>query len=468
MTAVLRVRNELLRRALTEAGCTYDQLAAEVRRVAAEAGENLRTNSSAVTHWVAGRPPSPGTDGYIAEALSRRLGRHITPEDLGWPCPENSSDRADATLGTSIGPDPVDTVRRIGEADINRRKILTGAAYSVAAAALPLGLGQATEAQQRTATVRGGRVGAADIATVRTMLEAFTAIDERQGGQHGRSAVVQYLRSDVTDVARAHFSKDSDRVDALSVAAAVTYLAGWKAYDAGEHGLSQRYHLQGLGLTHEADNQLQSAWFRRIMAHNGMDIRRPEHILGLAESALSLADGRAGPGHLSLFVICRARALAVSGRGAEAVAEVRRAQDLVLRGEAVGEELPYWVALSGAPRAAVSSHTAKTFRSLRDHRNAENSYAAAARTYGKPADGKSRITALSLAWQGEEQAAQGHLEQACATWDRALGFFDGVYSDRAVKQVTSIRRNLAVFDSRGVRAAAQLDERARAWQLVHA
>jgi tetratricopeptide (TPR) repeat protein len=463
-----RVPNERLRLAIAEARLTYVELAAEIRRVAAEAGQTLRTGPAAIHHWLGGGPPVPDTARYIAEALSRHLGRHITPDDLGWPSPETSSDRADAALGASIGPDPVDILRRLGEADINRRKFLTNAAYSVAAAALPLGAGQAAEAQERAATVRGGRVGAADIVTVRSMLGAFTAIDERQGGQHGRSAVVQYLRSDVTDVARARFSRDSDRVDALTVAAAVTYLAGWKAYDAGEHGLSQRYYLQGLGLTHEADNPLQSAWFLRIMAHNGMDIARPEHTLGLAESALSLADGRAGPGQLALYVICRARALAVAGRGKEAVAEVRRAQDLMLRGEAEGEELPYWVAMSGAPRAAVSSHTAKTFRSLRDHANAEKSYAASARTYGKPSDGKSRITALSLAWQGEEQAAQGHLEQACATWGRALDLFDGVYSDRVVKQVGSIRRHLGVFERRGVTAAARLDESARAWQLAHA
>lgn len=463
-----RVPNEALRRALDEAGLTLEDLACDVRRVAAEAGQELRTNASAVYHWLGGRPPAGDTARYIAEALSRRLRRHITPDDLGWTALETRSDRADAVLGASIGPDPVDIIRRLGEADINRRKILTGAAYSVAAAALPLGLGQATEAQVRAATVRGGRAGAADIATVRSMLEAFTAIDERQGGQHGRSAVAQYLRSDVTDIARATFSRDADRMDALTAAAAVTYLAGWKAYDAGEHGLSQRYYLQGLGLTREADSPLQSAWFLRIMAHNGMDIDRPEHTLGLAEKALSLVDGRAGPGLLSLFVICRARALAVADRGSEAVAEVRRAQDLMLRGESAGEELPYWVALSGAPRAAVSSHTAKTLRRLRDHANAEKSYAASARGYGKPADGKSRITALSLAWQGQEQAAQGHLEQACSTWDRALTLFDGVYSARVVKEVRAIRRQLATFERRGVAAATQLDESARAWQLVHA
>lgn len=462
-----RVPNEALRLAVDEADLTYDEVAYDVRRVAAEAGTALRTNRSAVSHWMSGRPPAPETARYICEALSRRLGRQVTPDHLGWSL-ETSSDRADAALGASIGPDPIDILRRLGEADINRRKFLTNAAYSVAAAALPLGLGEATEAQARAAAVRGKRVGPADIAAVRSMLASFSAIDERQGGQHGRTAVVQYLRSDVTDIARSTFSRESDRVDALTAAAAVTYLAGWKAYDASEHGLSQRYYLQGLQLTREADNPLQTAWFLRIMAHNGMDIQRPEHTLDLAKSALSLVKGRVSPGLLSIYVICHARALAVAGRSREAVAEVRRAQDLALRGEAQGDELPYWVAMSGAPRAAVSTHTAKTFRALRDHANAEKSYAASARGYGKPEEGKSRITALSLSWQGEEQAAQGHLEQACATWGRALGFFDGVYSDRAVKQVAKIRRQLAVFEGRGVQAAAHLDESARAWQLAHA
>ncbi|WP_327415374.1 helix-turn-helix domain-containing protein [Streptomyces sp. NBC_01233] len=463
---ISRARNERLRLALQQTGLTYDQLAADVRHIAAEAGETLRTNRSAVAHWVAGRPPSPETAAYIAEALSRRLARHLTPADLGWQVPGHGNG-SDARLGLGIGPDPVDIVRRIGEADINRRKILTGAAYSVAAAALPLGLVQAAEAQERATGAKGRMVGEGDIDAVRSMLKAFTAIDERQGGLHGRSAVVQYLRSDVADLTRARFPKESVRGDALTAAAAFAFLAGWKAYDAGEHGLAQRYYLQSLGLTREADNPLHEAWVLRIMAHNGMDIARPEHTLDLADAALSLATGRAEPGMLSMFVVCRARALAVAGRGAESVAEVRRAQDLAIRGE--DDVLPYWLTLSGSPRAAVASHAAKVFRALKDHPNAAKQYASAGRSYGAAAQGGlSRITALSLASLGKEQAAQGHLEQACGTWDQALTHFTGVYSDRAVKQVGSIRRQLTVFGRRGVGAASLLDERARSWQLAHA
>lgn len=460
-----RVRNERLRLAVEEAGLTYEQLAVDVRRIAAEAGETLRTNQSAVSHWIAGRPPAPATGAYIAEALSRRLGRHMTPSGFGWKDPGRGNG-SDAQLGVGIGPDPVDIVRRIGEADINRRKILTSAAYSVAAAALPLGLAQAAEAQQRATGLRGSRIGESDIGAVRSMLKAFTTIDERQGGLHGRSAVVQYLRTDVADLARARVAQESLRSDALT-AAAFTFLAGWKAYDAGEHGLAQRYYLQSLGLTREADNPLHQAWVLRIMAHNGMDIARPEHTLDLADAALALATGRAGPGLLSMLVICRARALAIAGRGTEAVAEVHRAQDLAIRGE--DDELPYWLTLSGSPKAAVSSHAAKIFRALRDHPNAAKQYASAGRSYGNADGGSlSRVTALSMGALGREQAAQGHLEQACSTWSHAMTHFDGVYSDRAVKQVGSIRRQLSIFDRRGVAVAAELDERARSWQLAHA
>ncbi|OKI35066.1 hypothetical protein A6A29_16750 [Streptomyces sp. TSRI0281] len=460
------MRNEGLRLALEEAGLTYGQIAADIRSIAAEAGDTLRTNPSAVAHWVAGRPPSPPTAAYIAEALSRRLGRHLTPSDFGWE-DLGHGNGPDTRLGLGIGPDPVDIVRRIGEADINRRKFLTGAAYSVAGAALPLGAADAAEARHPSTTgTTGQKVGAADIDAVRSMLTAFTAIDERQGGRHGRPAMVQYLRTDVTGLTQGRFTQESIRSEALTAAAAFTFLAGWKAYDAGEHGLAQRYYLQTLGLAREAENPLHQAWVLRIMAHNGLDIGQPDHTLGLADAALDVAKNRAEPGIMSMLVICRARALAHADRGAEAVSEVRRAQDLAIRGE--GDEMPYWLTLSGKPRAAVDTHAAKIFRALRDHPNAEKQYAAAARSYGSAnGGGLSRITALSLAAQGREQAAQGHLEMACRTWERAVSGFEGVYSDRAVKQVAGIRRQLAIFERRGVSAALQLDEQARTWQLAH-
>lgn len=455
-----RVPNGALKEALREAGLSYERLATEVRRIAGLAGHDLRTNKSGVAHWVAGLDPEPLTAAYIAEAISRHVGREVTPAALGFTPQTATSPTPD--LGLGVGPDPVNIVRRIGEADIYRRNFLTGAAYCVAAAALPLGEAQALEYAARTT---GPRAGRPELDAVRDMTTAFTTVDERYGGQHGRRAVVQYLRDEVADLCESRFATEAEQREALSLAANLVYLCGWKAYDASEHGLAQRYYLQAYALTRDAGDEQHGAWLLRIMAHNGMDVRQPEHTLNLADAALDRVRGRVSPMTEALFAITRARALAVASRGPEAASQIREAQDLVRRGEA--EDVAHWAALWGSPAATVSSHTAKTFRALGDHANAERHYGASIRAR-RGAVGQHRISALTLSSQAEEQAAQGHLEAACGTWGQALDLFSGVRSSRAADSVKTMRRTLKVFEARGVRAAGDLDERARDWQLAHA
>lgn len=452
-----RAPNGALKAVVDETGASYDTLARTIRQVAAEAGDTIRTSRSTVCQWIGGKCPARGTTAYIAEALSRHLMRTITPTDIGLV----DDEQAPARLGLRLGPDPIDILCRLGQADIQRRKVFTSAAYSVAAAALPLGAAQAAEYQQRATSYRAGR---AEIDAVREMTEMYTRIDERHGGQHGRAAVVQYLTADVARLCRARFANENDKAAMLSSAAEVAYLCGWKAYDAGEHGLAQRYYLQAFQLTREANDPLHQAFILRILAHNGMDIRRPEHTLDLADAALERVHGKVDPCTEALFAVTRARALANAGRPREATAQLRAAQDLVLRGDE--SEVPHWAALWGSSRACVSSHSAKTMVALGDHIAAERHYAAAARA--RPAPEYQRITALTIAAQGREQARQGHVEQACSTWGRALDMLAGVRSARAVDSVAGMRRTLRPVLRRGARIAAELDEQARSWETVHA
>ncbi|NED90956.1 tetratricopeptide repeat protein, partial [Streptomyces sp. SID11233] len=68
--------NSRLREVVAAVDCTYEALARDVRRIAAENGEILQTNKSAISHWVNGtRAPSGRVGQYLAEALSRRSGR---------------------------------------------------------------------------------------------------------------------------------------------------------------------------------------------------------------------------------------------------------------------------------------------------------------------------------------------------------------------------------------------------------
>src|ERR1700744_700704 len=78
-----RSPNQRLREMIAASGLSYDTVARAVVRVAAENGEVLRTNRSAVAHWVAGTAPGERTAAYLAEALSRRAGRPVAPAQIG-------------------------------------------------------------------------------------------------------------------------------------------------------------------------------------------------------------------------------------------------------------------------------------------------------------------------------------------------------------------------------------------------
>ncbi|MGW2324727.1 hypothetical protein ACWC5C_03050 [Streptomyces sp. NPDC001700] len=450
---VQRLPNVRLRDAVAESGWTYAALAHAVRHVAAEMGEALRTNKSTVDHWIAGATPSGQTGRYLTIALSRRLGQTLTPEDLGLPLPagwENDS------IGLSIADDPLEALMPIWRGDLGRRSLLSGAAYSVAAAVLPLE--HVTDIASRAAKARTGAVvGHADVRAVRDMVAMFAVMDERHGGQHGRSALVQYLMSDVAALCRGRFSSEDDHRHMLSAAAVGVHQAGWRAYDAGEQGLAQRYYLQAYALAHESQITGHDAFVMRTMSQQGMKLHRPEHCLALAASAVDKTRGRVDTQTEALFAVTHAHALAGAGQGQEAVRELKRARTAL--DSAKGDDVPSWALSWGPPAATVHSRTAKVFETLGDQRRAAAMYGTAAAS--RPPGTYARIVALDLVAQAEMQAAQGSIEQACATWGRALDHMHGVRSRRTRTSVNNLRRDLSRFRTRGLRCAAELDERAR-------
>ncbi|WP_198531875.1 hypothetical protein [Streptomyces sp. CNQ431] len=116
------------------------------------------------------------------------------------------------------------------------------------------------------------------------------------------------------------------------------------------------------------------------------------------------------------------------------------------------------------PPATVHSRTAKVFETLGDPRNATRRYATAAAS--RPGMTYARIIALDLVAQAEQQAKQSSIEQACATWGCAIDTMAGVKSSRTLKAVRTLRSELRPYRDRGVRVAAELDERARVF-LAH-
>lgn len=450
-----RTPNQQLRQLVADSGLSYAALAAAVRTVAAEHGESLRTNKSAVEHWIAGAVPAPRTGRYLAIALTRRLGRLLTTEEIGLGLARGMEDDS---IGLSLSDDPIDTLMPMWRGELDRRNFLATSAYSVAAAALPLGtvLDIASRAQ---AARTGAVVGMAEVSAVRDMVHLFSEMDERHGGQHGRTALIQYLRDDVAPLCRGRFRTDEVRQQMLSAASRGVHLVGWKAYDAGNQALAQRYYLQSYALAVEGGLVGQDGFVMRTMAMQGLKLNRPEHCQGLAETGLNCAKGKVDVQTEALFRIVHAHALAKTGRRHAAIGEADQAHALLCADQ--GDVVPFWALTWGPPRGSIHSRAAKVFESLGDHKMAAEQYGRAAAS--RPARTYARIVALDLVAEAEIQLKQGRIEQACATWNRSMDHMSGVHSVRTRKAVKNMRRDLRRFRARGIRPAIELAERATAF-----
>ena len=440
--------NSRLRDSISAAGCTYDALARDVRRIAAENGELLQTNKSAISHWVGGaRAPSGRAGQYLAEALSRRLGRVVTRTELGLHSP-------DAEPPPDI--DPVTAVTDLGRADVERRQFLAIAAFTTAGVAMPLQHDhEATSRMLRARTARS-LVGSDDIDVVRQITAAFSAADERLGGGHGLTTVTAYLADTAAPMLRGRFPSEALRQAAFGAVAELAYLAGWKHHDLGHEGAAQRYYQVGYQLACEADPHGHAAWMMRTLAHQSLSLKQPHHCVDLVEGALARGLGHVDGQTEALLHITHARAYAAVGENPLAARALLAAEDALLRED--GPQ-PSFSRVSGPAAGTVASHTARTLTDLADHIGTEQQHRDAL-TRWDPEKYK-RVHALTHADLGDSLAAQARADEAVAAWTQALLLMEGMTSDRTRKAITSIRSTLAIYQHRRVPGAADLARRAR-------
>jgi hypothetical protein len=268
-----RVRNDRLAALLQEAGWSRAQAATAFNHVAAESRMAAGIGRSHVSMWVAGTKPAGDAPLILAEALSRRLMRLVTPGELGLAAPGGAAPGA-----ADWDADPLAALADLGRADLDaeRRGILTGAAYSAVLAALPGQDWWKGRAAETPLSARSRKAGRGDVETVRQLTAAFSRMDQQRGGGHGRRAVVQYLRSDVAPLLQGTFADEDVRRDMFSAAAELAYLSGWMAFDNSQHATAQRYFTLAVQLAATADDRPLTGHILRAMGPPGDRPRRPQ------------------------------------------------------------------------------------------------------------------------------------------------------------------------------------------------
>lgn len=296
----------------------------------------------------------------------------------------------------------------------------------------------------------------ADVAAVKEAVQAFSRADERFGGGHARAAVERYLNAEVTERLHGRFTRDPDRRALISAAAELAYLAGWKAFDSGEHAAAQRHYLRALRLAEDADDRALGGFVLRAMAHQAVDLGRAQTALDLASAACEQSRGRATPAAEALFTILTARGYAATGDRVRALAAIHESEALLATARPAEE--PAWIQTSGFTQTSLASQAGQALRDLGDLAGAEDQF----RTSIATRDGQAhrRIHALTYANLADVQHARGHLPEAVANWNRALDTLPGVTSGRAQAAVLTIRKRLSSAGTRLPAYAQSLDHRA--------
>ncbi|RKN52385.1 Tat pathway signal protein, partial [Streptomyces klenkii] len=365
--------------------------------------------------------------------------------------------------GPDWGADTLTALNELGSRDLDvaRRRALSTAAYSVAALAVP---GQdwwerMAERPAARPAAHHRRVGRGDLAAVRDMVAMFSRVDQRHGGGHARTAAVQYLTTDVSAYLGGRFADDRVRREMYSAAGELAYLSGWMAFDNAEHAAAQHWFTLAVRLAAEADDAPLAGHVLRAMAHQAVDLGHARQALDLADASV---DGPryalAAPRERALLGVVHARALAAAGQKQAAAAALVRAEN-DLSAAAPGDDEPARVFFFG--EASLAHETACTLRDTGDLAGAQREFRRSVRT--RRAATFTRTHAVTLGYLGSVQARQGAIEEACATWSRALDAMDGIHSARARRTATDMRQALSPVRRRGIPAVTALDARAAAY-----
>ncbi len=449
-----RELNERLSSLLSEAGMSRKGFARAVQAEARARGDEVSVDHTAVLRWVGGTRPRPRTTGHIASVLSARLGRRVTAEDIGWISPACHP----VDLGLTYGANAEEALTQtegLLAADLTENTALRSApAHGAAWAEASLGWLVRRDEESLPRRQGGRRVGVGDVAALRHTTRLFSGMDDQFGGDHARRAVAEFLRSDVRPLLRGVYTDATGR-DLFSAAAEAVHLLAWMSYDAGVHGMAQRYFIQSLRLAQGAQDDLLAASTLDAMSHQANYLGRHREAVSLARAAATGARGSATPTLSAHFLTMEARALATAGdtRGVEhALAQAASALDRSKQAED-----PEWIRYFD--QTEMANEVAHCYRDL-----GRGDLAIPAAEIGLSGSPRSNFFVMIV--QADSLLLTGAAEEACSVASNALDLGSNIKSDRCVEYVRQFQVRLLRTPCR---AGADLAERggsSRMWMAA--
>ncbi|MFI6348581.1 hypothetical protein [Streptomyces sp. NPDC050560] len=432
--------NTALAAALRDAGCSYASLAHRVNELGRRQGAEPHYDKASVTRWLQGQQPRGTTPELIAAVLSDRLGRAVTPADLGF-----LSDQQRPVVGRALAyredvAETLHTLAELGSTDISRRTLLGSVPFVAAALAVPqrewlLWLHERTDQEQAGGAVLTAVTDGGPVEQVRAMIGMFEQMDNSFGGGGVRTSIVHYLSTEVVPMLQRRGMPAGQQRQLFAAAARLAAMAGWSSYDTGEYGLAQRYMIQGLRLCAEGHDRVLGGQILAGLSHLATGLGRPDEGVALARVGIATARGSGSPLGLMRLYAMAARGHAALGHQPETTRALSAAEREWERSPGPAQESP-WVRF--LDHHYLQAEAAACFRDLGLGEQAERTAAESVRANA----GRRRRQAISRSVLATAQLQQNRLDEAVGTATEALEALGSVHSERSVQALRDFRARL--------------------------
>jgi tetratricopeptide (TPR) repeat protein len=476
MSTTSRGPNERLGALLTQAQISNAGLARRVNDLGAQRGLTLRYDKTSVARWVSkGMVPQGPVPHLIATAIGGKLGRPVPLEEIGLggtdPAPE---------LGLAFPREVAEAVRSatdLWRVDLELRRGAGGGrwsdtlagTFSAAAYTTPVSrwlinpvdgsVARGEAAAGRHGSVGAppaggwGRVGQSDAAKLREAAQEARRWDSKYGGGDWRSSMVpECLRQEAAPLLLASYSDAVGRA-LFGATAELTRLAGWMAFDTGQHEAAQRYYIQALRLARAAADVPLGGYVLASMSLQAGYRGFAEEAVDLAQAALERNRGVATSRTMSFFHLVEARAQAKAANSAACGTALAAAESALERSRA-GDPDPAWLDFYAYDRLAADA--AECFRDLGMPAKVRQFTQEA---LAQPTEGFVRSHGLRLVVSAIAEAEAGNLDAAVAAGERAVEVAGRISSQRSREYVWELLRRLEPFQ--GEQQVRELAERAR-------
>jgi transcriptional regulator with XRE-family HTH domain len=273
------------------------------------------------------------------------------------------------------------------------------------------------------------QVGHSDIEAVRTMQSSLKAIDDTHGGGVALPMAVEYLRGEVAPLLHGRYN-DAVGQALFSATAEFTLGVGWMAYDAGKHGLAQRYMAQALRMAHAASDRAFGGRILAAMSHQALHLGDVRHGLDFACAARAGTQGAVTPTAAAMLAAMEACAHAARGDALPCLRALTEAERAFERSNP--SEDPPWVDFD---EGGLTGHLARSLRDLNRPHEAEE-FAVRSIQLCRPTHLRTRVQRYAIL--ASAQAQQGDLEGACAVGQQALEEMGRLRSKRTLDDVARL------------------------------